>query len=67
MIGPDTRLFLVVGLLGGFTTFSAFGNETMNLLRDGQELQAFLNAGVSLLLCLVAVWAGRALAIAIWR
>jgi CrcB protein len=67
LLSPDTRLFLIVGVLGGFTTFSAFGNETMNLLRDGQVLHASLNIVASLLLCLAAVWAGRALAVAIWR
>jgi CrcB protein len=67
MLGPDARLFLIVGILGGFTTFSAFGNETMNLLRDGQVLHAGINIVASLLLCLAAVWGGRALAVAIWR
>jgi len=33
-LAPETRAFLIIGLLGGFTTFSAFGNETVNLLRD---------------------------------
>jgi fluoride exporter len=58
---------LIVGILGGFTTFSAFGNETMNLLRDGQVLHAGINIVASLSLCLAAVWGGRALAVAIWR
>ena len=67
MLSPDARLFVIVGLLGGFTTFSAFGNETMNLVRDGENLLAGMNAGASVLLCLASVWAGRAIAIAIWR
>jgi CrcB protein len=67
MLGPDARLFLIVGILGGFTTFSAFGNETMNLLRDGEALHAGINIAASLLLCLAAVWGGRVLAVAIWR
>lgn len=67
MLGPDARLFLIVGILGGFTTFSAFGNETMNLLRDGQVLRAGVNIVASLLLCLAGVWAGRVLAVAICR
>ncbi len=66
LLGPDARLFLIVGLLGGFTTFSAFGNETMNLLRDGENLVAAANIVTSVALCLAAVWAGRVLAIAIW-
>jgi len=67
MLNPDARLFLIVGVLGGFTTFSTFGNETMNLLRDGQHLLAGVNACASVLICLCAVWAGRALALAVWR
>ncbi|MBI5646716.1 MAG: fluoride efflux transporter CrcB [Ignavibacteriae bacterium] len=63
----ETRLFLVVGLLGGFTTFSAFGNETLNLLRDGEHVYAVLNAAGNLLIGLAAVWLGRAAAFALWR
>jgi CrcB protein len=63
----EARLFLIVGVLGGFTTFSAFGNETMNLLRDGENLLAAANIGASVLLCLASVWAGRAIAVSIWR
>ena len=43
LFSPDTRAFLIVGILGGFTTFSAFGNETMNLLRDGEGALAMMN------------------------
>jgi CrcB protein len=67
ILHPEARLFLIVGVLGGFTTFSAFGNETMNLLRDGENLLAGANVGASVLLCLASVWAGRVIAIAIWR
>lgn len=54
-------LFLVVGLLGGFTTFSAFGNETLALFRAGETVHAFLNMGLQLGACLAAVGAGLAL------
>ena len=57
-IGPGARLFLFTGLLGGFTTFSAFGFETFYLLRRGELLIAALYVVASLLVCLVAVWAG---------
>lgn len=67
MLNPDVRLFLIVGLLGGFTTFSTFGNETMNLIRDGEHFLAGANACASVLICLASVWAGRALALAVWR
>ena len=67
MFSAETRLFVFVGLLGGFTTFSTFGNETLNLLRDGELLIASLNVTTNVVLCLAAVWAGRAGALAIWR
>lgn len=52
------RLFWVVGVLGGFTTFSAFGHETLHLLRDGNATYAALNVLVHVLLGLAAVWFG---------
>jgi CrcB protein len=58
---------LVVGILGGYTTFSAFGNETMNLIREGEATLALINVGAQLLLGLGAVWAGYTLAYVIWR
>jgi fluoride exporter len=64
---PNTRALLVVGLLGGYTTFSAFGNETVNLLRDGQRVAAAANVGGNLLLALCAVWLGRMTVHWIWR
>ncbi|MSS72628.1 MAG: fluoride efflux transporter CrcB [Candidatus Latescibacteria bacterium] len=64
---PETRSFVFVGILGGFTTFSAFGNETVNLLRDGEGLLALANVGAHVVLGLGAVWAGRALPHLIWR
>jgi len=45
---PHTRLFVFLGLLGGFTTFSAFGYETMALLRDQELFFAFVNVGMHL-------------------
>lgn len=62
-----SRGFLIIGFLGGFTTFSAFGNETFNLLREGQPLLSFGNAAGQLLACIAAVWLGRSLAFALWR
>jgi CrcB protein len=66
-IGPGARTFIVVGVLGGYTTFSAFGNETVNLMRDGQRLAAGMNIGGQLILALCAVWLGRLTALLIWR
>jgi fluoride exporter len=67
LIGTDTRAFLIIGILGGFTTFSAFGNETMNLIRDGEATLALMNVGAQVLLGLGAVWLGYTLAYVIWR
>lgn len=67
LFSSDTRAFLVVGILGGFTTFSAFGNETMSLLRDGERTLALMNVSAQILLGLGGVWLGYALAYQIWR
>lgn len=64
---PGTRALITVGVLGGFTTFSAFGNETLNLLRDGERALAAGNVAANLILALAAVWAGRAAAAGLWR
>lgn len=63
----ETRTLVFIGVLGGFTTFSAFGNETVNLWREGESLFALLNITAHLLLCLGAVWLSRAMAYQIWR
>jgi len=65
--GPAGRAFLFVGLLGGYTTFSTFGNETANLALDGQRLGAWLNVGAHVLVALGAVWLGRLAAQTVWR
>jgi CrcB protein len=52
------RTFLIVGFLGGFTTFSSFSLDTLTLLRAGHGGQALANAAGQVLLSLVAVWAG---------
>jgi CrcB protein len=57
-IGPGLRLFVFIGILGGFTTFSTFGYETLALVRDGAHLEAGVNVVATVALCLVAVWAG---------
>jgi CrcB protein len=63
----DVRAFLFVGILGGFTTYSAFGGETFNLLRDQEIILGFLNILGHLLFGLMAVWGGRSLVHLIWR
>ena len=57
-VPSQLRLFLMVGLLGGFTTFSAFGYETLLLLRDRQLGLALINVLAQLTLGLAAVWTG---------
>jgi CrcB protein len=54
----EQRLFIFVGLLGGFTTFSSFGHETVQLLKDGYFLYAFFNASFQVLFGLTCVWLG---------
>lgn len=67
VISGEARAFLMVGILGGFTTFSAFGNETMNLLRDGELTLGFGNIVGHTVLGLVAVWAGYSTAYLLWK
>ncbi len=67
VITGETRAFLIVGLLGGFTTFSAFGNETMNLLRDGELWLACGNIIGHTVLGLGAVWLGYSTAYLLWK
>lgn len=62
---PETRLLAMTGFLGGFTTFSAFGLETVRLAADGRWALALGNAGGSMVACLVAVVAGIWLARAV--
>lgn len=61
-VDATTRQFLMLGVLGGFTTFSSFSLQTLALVNDGEWLYAGLNIGASLVLCLVAVWIGHILA-----
>ena len=58
LFGPGTRLFLFTGLLGGFTTLSAFGLDAVFLVRRGELLVAALYAGASVVLGIAAVWLG---------
>lgn len=55
---PQLRLLLLTGVLGGFTTFSAFGLETVYLLRRGEVFPAAAYALASVVLCVAAVWGG---------
>ena len=57
-INPQVKIFLTIGMLGGFTTFSTFSFETLALARDGLMLKAGANAFGSLFTCLAATWVG---------
>ena len=61
LVQPNFRLFLTVGILGGFTTFSTFSYETVEMIKAGDFLPACLNVLGSLVLCLVATWTGSAI------
>jgi CrcB protein len=63
----ESRAFIFIGILGGFTTFSSFGNETLNLIRENFVMNATLNVGANVILGLLAVWLGRTISYWIWR
>lgn len=67
LIGGPARQFIMTGMLGGFTTFSSFSLQTLALAQDGEWGRAALNVALSVLCCLVGVWAGWALGAAINR
>ena len=58
----NARAFVMVGICGGFTTFSAFSLQTLDLARESHWVQAGGNVALSVVLCLLAVWAGHLLA-----
>lgn len=63
LVRPETRIFVMTGICGGFTTFSTFSLETLKLLQDREWLYAVANIAGSLILCLAGVWAGHELAL----
>ena len=73
LTGPDGRVFassnarqfFMTGICGGYTTFSSFSLQTLNLANDGEWFQASGNAVLSLVSCLVAVWLGYLAAVTI--
>jgi fluoride exporter len=64
-LSSETRLFVMAGLCGGYTTFSAFSLQTLVLMREGAWASAGVNIALSVALCLAAVWVGYTLAVGI--
>jgi CrcB protein len=62
VVAPTTRQFVMIGVCGGYTTFSSFSLETLTLLRSGEWFKAGANAVLSFAICLLAVWLGHSLA-----
>jgi CrcB protein len=67
IIKPDLRIFVMVGICGGYTTFSSFSLQTFTLMRDGEWLWAGANCVLSVVLCLLAVWLGNVAVSALFR
>lgn len=57
-IAPALRAFLLIGILGGYTTFSSFSIETINLLQSGEWFRVFANIFLSIILCVGGAWLG---------
>ena len=61
LVGPAFRTFFMVGICGGYTTFSSFSLQTLTLAQNGEWFRAGANAVLSFTLCLLAVWLGHLL------
>jgi len=63
LVPPAARTFFMIGICGGYTTFSSFSLQTLNFVNDGEWLYAGANILYSVALCLAGVWLGHALAV----
>ena len=66
LVRDETRTAILVGVLGGYTTFSSFGRETMTLITDGEWARAALYVALSVFVGLAAVWLGSAIGIKLY-
>jgi CrcB protein len=64
-VGPGFRQFFMLGICGGYTTFSSFSLQTLTLAQEGEWLKAGSNCLLSVTLCLLGVWLGHILALAV--
>ncbi len=62
IVSPEMKLLLITGFCGGFTTFSTFANESFGMMKAGDALQMALYVGASVVIGILAVWAGMKLA-----
>jgi fluoride exporter len=60
LVSPALRQFIMIGICGGYTTFSSFSLQTLTLAQEGEWFRAGLNCIFSFTLCLIAVWLGHA-------
>jgi CrcB protein len=58
LVSPTLRQFFMIGICGGYTTFSSFSLQTLSLAQEGEWVRAVANSFASLALCLLAVWLG---------
>ena len=65
LVPATFRQFFMIGICGGYTTFSSFSLQTLNLVEDGEWLYAGANVVFSVIPCLLAVWLGHLLAVAL--
>lgn len=61
LTNPDLKFLFITGFCGGYTTFSAFASENINLFQSGRSLTAFLYIAASVIVSLFAVWTGLSL------
>ena len=65
IVSGDIRQFVMVGICGGYTTFSSFSLQTLTLAQDGEMVRAGVNILLSVVLCLLSVWLGYVAAMAL--